>query len=149
MKVHSNFYCGQKVHKTSDCTTQLLLLALLLSQGLHLRRKLCWQLIKPWCDCCYHCEWNYSRPVETKVVEAPVTTEIQVQKTPQMSQNSSILKQVLETASETALTTASESSTCTSRRPNTWGCTTDRAANETASASETNVTGGQYYSDDQ
>ncbi len=57
-----------------------------------------------------------------------------------------------ETASEMALTTASESQAPAKSATGQTreAVTTDRAASETASVpNETNVTGGQYYSDDQ
>ena len=91
--------------------------------------------------------------VETKVVEAPVTTEnvASTENTTNVSEQASTSKTSSETASETALTTASESQAPAESAAGQTreAVTTDRAANETASASETNVTGGQYYSDDQ
>ena len=91
--------------------------------------------------------------VETKVVEAPATTEnvASTENTTNVSEQASTSKTSSETASETALTTASESQAPAESAAGQTreAVTTDRAANETASASETNVTGGQYYSDDQ
>ena len=96
--------------------------------------------------------------VETKAVEAPVTTEnvARTENTTNVSKQATTSTASSETASEIASTTASksqapaESATGQTRE----AVTTDRAANETATAtadtnSETNVTGGQYYSDDQ
>ena len=94
--------------------------------------------------------------VETKVVEAPVTTEnvASTENTTNVSEQASTSTASSETTSETASTTASESqapaeSVSAQTRE---AVTTDRAASETATAtvdtnSETNVTGGQYYSD--
>ena len=96
--------------------------------------------------------------VETKVVEAPATTEnvASTESTTNVSEQATTSTASSETASETASTTASESQapaeSATGQTRET--VTTDRAASETATAtadtnSETNVTGGQYYSDDQ
>ncbi|MBS6098886.1 MAG: hypothetical protein KH901_10805, partial [Streptococcus vestibularis] len=94
--------------------------------------------------------------VETKVVEAPVTTEnvASTENTTNVSEQASTSTASSETASETASITASESqSPAESATGQTReAVTTDQAANEAASAnetsnSETNVTGGQYYSD--
>ena len=94
--------------------------------------------------------------VETKVVEAPATTGnvASTENTTNVSEQATTSTASSETASETASTTASESqvpaeSTSGQTRE---AVTTDQAANEAASAnetsnSETNVTGGQYYSD--
>ena len=94
--------------------------------------------------------------VETKVVEAPATTGnvASTESTTNVSEQATTSTASSETASETASTTASESqvpaeSTSGQTRE---AITTDRAAGETATAtadtnSETNVTGGQYYSD--
>ena len=91
--------------------------------------------------------------VETKVVEAPVTTEnvASIENTTNVSEQASTSTASSETASETASTTASESQAPAESASGQTreAVTTDRAASETASASETNVTGGQYYSDDQ
>ena len=94
--------------------------------------------------------------VETKVVEAPATTEnvASTENTTNVSEQASTSTASSETASETASTTASESQvpaeSASGQTRET--VTTDRAASETATAtadtnSETNVTGGQYYSD--
>ena len=90
--------------------------------------------------------------VETKVVEAPATTENVG--TTNVSERATTSAASSETASETASITTSESqSPAESAAGQTReAVTTDRAANETASTnetsnSETNVTGGQYYSD--
>ena len=92
--------------------------------------------------------------VETKVVEAPATTENlgTTQSTTNVSEQATTSAASSETASETASITASESqSPAESATGQTReAVTTDRAASETASVpNETNVTGGQYYSDDQ
>ena len=92
--------------------------------------------------------------VETKVVEAPVTTEnvASTENTTNVSEQSTNSAASSETASETASTTASESQAPAESATGQTrdAVTTDRAANETASVpNETNVTGGQYYSDDQ
>ena len=95
--------------------------------------------------------------VETKVVEAPATTEkaASTESTTNVSEQATTSAASSETASETASITASESqSPAESASGQTReAVTTDRAANETASASgtsnvETNVTGGQYYRDE-
>ena len=94
--------------------------------------------------------------VETKVVEAPVTTEnvASTENTTNVSEQASTSTASSETASETASTTASESQAPAESAAGQTreAVTTDRAANETASATETsnketNVTGGYYYSD--
>ena len=91
--------------------------------------------------------------VETKVVDAPATTEnaASTESTTNVSEQTTTSVASSETASETASTTASESqSPAESATAQTReAVTTDRSTSETASASETNVTGGQYYSDDQ
>ena len=92
--------------------------------------------------------------VETKVVEAPVTTEnvASTENTTNVSEQASTSTASSETASETASTTASESQAPAESATGQTrdAVTTDRAASETASVpNETNVTGGQYYSDDQ
>lgn len=92
--------------------------------------------------------------VETKVVEAPATTEnaASTENTTNVSEQASTSTASSETASETASTTASESQAPAESATGQTrdAVTTDRAANETASVpNETNVTGGQYYSDDQ
>ena len=95
--------------------------------------------------------------VETKVVEAPVTTEnvAITENTTNVSEQASTSKTSSETASETASTTASESQAPAESASGQTreAVTTDRAAGETATAtvdtnSETNVTGGQYYRDE-
>ena len=95
--------------------------------------------------------------VETKVVEAPATTEkaASTESTTNVSEQATTSAASSETASETASTTASESqaSTESATGQTREAVTTDRAANEAASAnetsnSETNVTGGQYYRDE-
>ena len=94
--------------------------------------------------------------VETKVVEAPATTEkaASTESTTNVSEQATTSTASSETASETASTTASESQAPAESASGQTreAVTTDRATNEAASAnetsnSETNVTGGQYYSD--
>ena len=92
--------------------------------------------------------------VETKVVEAPPTTEnvASTESTTNVSEQATTSATSSETASETALTTASESQAPAKSATGQTreAVTTDRAVSETASVpNETNVTGGQYYSDDQ
>ena len=92
--------------------------------------------------------------VETKVVETPATTEnvASTESTTNVSEQATTSAASSETTSETASTTASENQT---PAESTSGQTretvsTDRADSEAASVpNETNVTGGQYYSDDQ
>ena len=95
--------------------------------------------------------------VETKVVEAPATTEnvASTESTTNVSEQATTSAASSETASETASITASESqSPAESASGQTReAVTTDRAASETVSANgtsnaETNVTGGQYYKDE-
>ena len=90
--------------------------------------------------------------VETKVVEAPVTTEnvASTENTTNVSERATTSAASSEVVSETASTTANESQTPTESVAGQTreAVTTDRAASETASASETNVTGGQYYRDE-
>ena len=91
---------------------------------------------------------------ETKVVEAPATTENlgTTQSTTNVSEQATTSAASSEVVSETASTTANESQTPTESVAGQTreAVTTDRAASETASVpNETNVTGGQYYSDDQ
>ena len=88
--------------------------------------------------------------VETKVVEAPATTGnvASTESTTNVSEQAT----TSTASSETASTTANESQTPTESVAGQTreAVTTDRAASETASVpNETNVTGGQYYSDDQ
>ena len=94
--------------------------------------------------------------VETKVVEAPVTTEnvASTENTTNVSEQASTSTASSETTSETASTTASESQAPAESASGQTreAVTTDRAASETATStetsnSETNVTGGYYYSD--
>ncbi|WP_183137250.1 glucosyl transferase [Streptococcus salivarius] len=92
--------------------------------------------------------------VETKVVEAPATTEkvASTESTTNVSEQVTTSAASSEVVSETASTTASESQTPAESATGQTreAVTTDRAANEPASVpNETNVTGGQYYSDDQ
>ena len=95
--------------------------------------------------------------VETKVVEAPATTEnvASTESTTNVSDQATTAAASSETASETASTTASESQTPAESATGQTreAVTTDRAAGETATPtadtnSETNVTGGQYYRDE-
>ena len=95
--------------------------------------------------------------VETKVVEAPATTEnvASTESTTNVSEQNTTSTASSEVASETASTTASESQTpaVSASSQTREAVTTDRAANETTSASgtsngETNVTGGHYYRDE-
>ena len=95
--------------------------------------------------------------VETKVVEAPATTEnvASTENTTNVSEQASTSTASSETTSETASTTASESQAPAESASGQTreAVTTDRAASETATAnetsnSETNVTGGQYYRDE-
>ena len=95
--------------------------------------------------------------VETKVVEAPATTEnvASTESTTNVSEQATTSTASSETASETASTTASESQTLaeSATAQTREAVTTDRAASETVSANgtsnaETNVTGGQYYKDE-
>ena len=95
--------------------------------------------------------------VETKVVEAPATTEnvASTENTTNVSEQATPSAASSENASEIASTTASESqaSTESATGQTREAVTTDRVAGETATAtadtnSETNVTGGQYYRDE-
>ena len=91
--------------------------------------------------------------VETKVVEAPATTEkvASTESTTNVSEQVTTSAASSEVVSETASTTASESQTPAESATGQTreAVTTDRAANETASVpNETNVTGGQYYRDE-
>lgn len=91
--------------------------------------------------------------VETKVVEAPVATEnaASTESTTIVSEQATTSTASSETTSEIASTTTSQAqapATVQTRE----AVTTDRAASETATStetsnSETNVTGGHYYSD--
>ena len=91
--------------------------------------------------------------VETKVVEAPATTEnvASTESTTNVSEQATTSAASSETTSETASTsqTPTESVAGQTRE----AVTTDRAASETTSTSETsnsetNITGGQYYRDE-
>ena len=91
--------------------------------------------------------------VETKVVEAPATTEnvASTENTTNVSEQATTSVASSETTSKTASTTASESQAPAESAAGQTreAVTTDRAANETASVpNETNVTGGQYYRDE-
>ena len=91
--------------------------------------------------------------VETKVVEAPATTEkvASTESTTNVSEQVTTSAASSEVVSETASTTASESQTPAESATDQTreAVTTDRAANEPASVpNETNVTGGQYYRDE-
>lgn len=94
--------------------------------------------------------------VETKVVQAPAATEnaANTESSTNVSEKATPSTASSEVASETASTTASESQAPaeTATAQTREAVTTDRAANETATStetsnSETNVTGGYYYSD--
>ena len=94
--------------------------------------------------------------VETKVVEAPATTKNLgiTESTTNVSEQATTSVASSEVASETASTTASESQAPAESATGQTreAVTTDQAANEAASATETsnketNVTGGYYYSD--
>ena len=91
--------------------------------------------------------------VETKVVEAPATTEnvASTENTTNVSEQATNSTASSETASETASTTASESQVPAESASGQTreAVTTDRATNETTSTREANITGGQYYSDNQ
>ena len=94
--------------------------------------------------------------VETKVVEAPATTEnaASTENTTNVSEQATTSVASSETASETTSTTTIESQAPaeSAKAQTREAVTTDRAASETATStetsnSETNVTGGYYYSD--
>ena len=94
--------------------------------------------------------------VETKVVEAPATTEkvASTESTTNDSEQATTSVASSETTSETASTTVSESQAPSESASGQTreAVSTDRAASETASVNETsnketNVTGGYYYSD--
>lgn len=92
--------------------------------------------------------------VETRVVEAPATTENvgTTESTTNVSEQATTSTASSEVSSEIAsITTSQAQAADTSATVQTReAVTTDRAANETASVpNETNVTGGQYYSDGQ
>ena len=95
--------------------------------------------------------------VESKVVEAPATTEnvTSTENTTNVSEQATTSTASSETASETVSTTASESQAPAESASGQTreAVATDQAASETASAnetsnSETNVTGGHYYRDE-
>ena len=95
--------------------------------------------------------------VETKVVEAPATTEnvASTENTTNVSEQATTSVASSETTSETASTTVSESQAPSESASGQTreAVSTDRAASETASVnetsnSETNITGGQYYRDE-
>lgn len=94
--------------------------------------------------------------IETKVVEAPATTEniASTESITNVSEQASTSVASSETASETTSTTTIESQAPaeSAKAQTREAVTTDRAASETATStetsnSETNVTGGYYYSD--
>lgn len=94
--------------------------------------------------------------VETRVAEAPATTEndTSTENTTNVSEQATTSTASSEVSSEIASTTASESQALAELAAGQTreAVTTDRAASEIASAnetsnSETNVTGGYYYSD--
>ena len=92
--------------------------------------------------------------VETKVVEAPATTEnvASTENTTNVSEQATTSVASSETTSEIASTTTSQAPAESAKAQTREAVITDRAASETASStetsnSETNVTGGYYYSD--
>lgn len=92
--------------------------------------------------------------VETKVVEAPATTEnvASTENTTNVSEQATTSVASSETTSEIASTTTSQAPAESAKAQTREAVITDRAASETASStetsnSETNVTGGHYYSD--
>lgn len=92
--------------------------------------------------------------VETKVAKAPATTENvpSTENTTNVSEQATTSTASSEVSSEIAsITTSQAQAADTSATVQTReAVTTDRAASETATVpNETNVTGGQYYSDDQ
>ena len=158
MKVHSNF-TGQKSKKrliAFSCATALAGFALIAKPAFAEEAK---------ADNSSNLDVNATTTanvettadlVETKVVEAPATTEnvASTENTTNVSEQASTSTASSETASETASTTASESQAPAESATGQTrdAVTTDRAASETVTAtadtnSETNVTGGQYYSD--
>ena len=156
MKVHSNF-TGQKSKKrliAFSCATALAGFALIAKPAFAEEAK---------ADNSSNLDVNATTTanvettadlVETKVVEAPATTENlgTTQSTTNVSEQATTSAASSEVVSETASTTANESQTPTESVAGQTreAVTTDRAASETASVpNETNVTGGQYYSDDQ
>lgn len=92
--------------------------------------------------------------VEAKVVEAPAATEntANTESTTIVSEQATTSTASSETTSEIASTTTSQAPAESAKAQTREAVTTDRAASETATStetsnSETNVTGGQYYSD--
>jgi glucan-binding repeat-containing protein len=92
--------------------------------------------------------------VETKVVEAPATTEnaASTENTTNVSEQATTSVASSETTSEIASTTTSQAPAESAKAQTREAVITDRAASETATStetsnSETNVTGGYYYSD--
>ena len=92
--------------------------------------------------------------VETKVVEAPAATEnaASTESTTNVSEQATTSVASSETTSEIASTTTSQAPAESAKAQTREAVITDRAASETATStetsnSETNVTGGHYYSD--
>lgn len=92
--------------------------------------------------------------VETKVVEAPAATEnaASTESTTIVSEQATTSVASSETTSEIASTTTSQAPAESAKAQTREAVITDRAASETATStetsnSETNVTGGYYYSD--
>ena len=92
--------------------------------------------------------------VETKVVEAPATTEnaASTENTTNVSEQATTSVASSETTSEIASITTSQAPAESAKAQTREAVITDRAASETATStetsnSETNVTGGYYYSD--
>ena len=92
--------------------------------------------------------------IETKVVEAPAATEnaASTENTTNVSEQATTSVASSETTSEIASTTTSQAPAESAKAQTREAVTTDRSASETATStetsnSETNVTGGQYYSD--
>lgn len=92
--------------------------------------------------------------VETKVVEAPAATEnaASTESTTNVSEQATTSVASSETTSEIASTTTSQAPAESAKAQTREAVITDRAASETATStetsnSETNVTGGYYYSD--
>lgn len=92
--------------------------------------------------------------VETKVVEAPAATEnaASTEITTIVSEQATTSTASSETTSEIASTTTSQAPAESDKAQTREAVITDRAASETATStetsnSETNVTGGHYYSD--
>lgn len=92
--------------------------------------------------------------IETKVVEAPAATEnaASTENTTNVSEQATTSVASSETTSEIASTTTSQAPAESAKAQTREAVITDRAASETATStetsnSETNVTGGHYYSD--